>query len=174
MNYAKMVKEIIVSRKDNPVDLLQLGLGSEEYNYLQDLQYTYARTLNDVIPFLKKNMRVLEIGSLFGIVSVALKKSGVDVVATEFPLFHQSEKLQKIYFENNIAFDSVNLQEGKLPYSEGLFDAVIICEVIEHLNFNPVPVFQEINRVLKKNGIIYLAMPNQTALYKRAKHLFGR
>jgi SAM-dependent methyltransferase len=182
MNYAKLVNEIILSRKNNPVDLLQRGLGSEEYAYLLELQYTYTRTLNDLVPLInqinlknqRSNMRVLEIGSLFGVVSVALKKTGFDVVATEYPDFHQSKKLQKIYSENNIAFDSVNLLDGKLPYSDESFDAVIICEVIEHLNFNPIPVLQEINRVLKKNGIIYLAMPNQVNLYNRVKFLFGK
>ncbi len=174
MNYTKQVNEIIQTYENDPIDLLRLGAGADEYTYLQEMQYAYARTLNDVVPILKKKCQVLEIGSLFGVVSRVLKQADFEVTATDIPEFHQSEKLRELYRRNNIPFDSLDLRDGNLSYPSESFDAVIICEVIEHLNFNPLPVLQEINRVLKKNGVLYLAIPNQGWIMNRVKLLFGK
>ena len=62
----------------------------------------------------------------------------------------------------------------KLPYRSNSMDAVVMCEVLEHLNFNPLPVLLEINRVLKDNGIIYIGMPNQASLGNCLLLLFGK
>ena len=173
MNYKESIERIIEGYKTNPIDLLDIGEGENEYKYLNDLRYSYIRTVNDVVPLLAKGAKVLEIGALLGVVSIALKKEGFDVTATDIPEFHQSEKLQALYKSNGIVFDSVNLRNYKLPYPDEAFDAVIMCEVLEHLNFNPLPVIQEINRVLKKGGYIYVAMPNQVCIENRLKLLFG-
>ena len=47
-------------------------------------------------------------------------------------------------------------------------------EVLEHLNFNPLPVIYEINRVLKPGGLLYLALPNQVRLRNRLAMLRGK
>ena len=51
-------------------------------------------------------------------------------------------------------------------------DLVIACEVFEHLNFNPIPVIAEVNRILKVDGYFYLAMPNSSAFINRLRFLF--
>jgi len=173
MDYLKDINDIILSYKDNPIDLLGIGEGDNEYIYVNNLKYSYARTIKDVVPLLQKGGKILEIGSLFGVVSRALKQQGYAVTGTEIPEFHQSEKLRKLYNENGIAFDKINLRDYKLPYPDGSFDIVIICEVLEHLNFNPLPVLKEINRILKKDGYIYCAMPNQARIENRLKLIFG-
>jgi SAM-dependent methyltransferase len=174
MDYTEPVDDLIARFKEHPVDLLGIGAGEQEYAYLQELKHSYVRTLNDVDGFMKKNTHILEIGSLFGIVSLALKQSGYRITGCDIPEFQQSQNLRKIYAQQEIPFDAVNLRQYKLPYTDESFDAVIACEVLEHLNFNPLPVFQEINRVLKKGGILYLAMPNQACIDNRIKLLMGR
>ena len=169
-----LIDNIILSYKDNPIDLLKLGEGKNEYQYLQDLKYSYIRTVKDISSLLPKGAKVLEIGSLFGVVSIALKQSGFDVTGTEIPEFYASENLQKLYQKHGITFNQVNLRDYKLPYPDESFDAVVMCEVLEHLNFNPLPVLQEINRVLKKDGYLYIAMPNQASLDNRLKLLTGK
>lgn len=47
---------------------------------------------------------------------------------------------------------------GILPYNDNYFDAVIICDVLEHLE-NPATALNEIRRVLKNGGIFYFAVP---------------
>jgi 2-polyprenyl-3-methyl-5-hydroxy-6-metoxy-1,4-benzoquinol methylase len=174
MNYSNLIDDIILTYKDNPIDLLGIGAGESEYQYLQNLKYSYTRTIKDVVPLLKKNAKVLEIGSLFGVVSTALAQSGFSVTGTDIPEFHASVRLQALYSKHNIAFDKVNLHDYKLPYKDESFNMVIMCEVLEHLNFNPLPILKEINRVLKKDGFIYVAMPNQASIDNRLKLVTGR
>ncbi len=48
----------------------------------------------------------------------------------------------------------------KLPFNDSSFDTVVCWEVIEHIPKNTEPVmFKEINRVLKKTGVLYLSTP---------------
>jgi SAM-dependent methyltransferase len=60
-----------------------------------------------------------------------------------------------------------NLSELPLHFGDGDFDILICCEVVEHLNFNPLPVFLEFNRLLKTDGILYIGTPNQANIVKR-------
>lgn len=47
----------------------------------------------------------------------------------------------------------------KLPFEDGEFDVVLLVEVMEHV-FDPVFLLREISRVLKKDGILFCAVPN--------------
>jgi SAM-dependent methyltransferase len=51
---------------------------------------------------------------------------------------------------------------------------VVICETLEHLNFNPLPVLYEINRITKTGGFIYVGLPNHVFIKNRLKMLSGR
>ncbi|EKD62228.1 MAG: methyltransferase type 11, partial [uncultured bacterium] len=53
----------------------------------------------------------------------------------------------------------------KLPFSSNYFDAVFALEVLEHV-FEPVKVFQEVKRVLKKNGYALFLVPSDNFLFK--------
>lgn len=156
-DYNKLVDDIIVTYKDNPIDLLNIGAGDAEYQYLLCLRDAYVRTIKDTVPLLTEGAKVLEIGSLLGVVSIALTKLEFKVTGTDIPEFFASDKLQALYRKNSIAFDKINLHDYKLPYPDQSFDLVIMCEVLEHLNFNPLPVLQEINRILKPGAYIYIA-----------------
>lgn len=51
-----------------------------------------------------------------------------------------------------------NIQE-RLPYDDGMFDVVVMTEVIEHLLY-PWEVVREIRRVLRPGGTLLLSFPN--------------
>ena len=57
----------------------------------------------------------------------------------------------------------VNLEEERLPVPDGTYDLVLCLEVIEHLEKDPMAMLNEINRVLKEAGLIYLTTPNSTS-----------
>jgi SAM-dependent methyltransferase len=66
----------------------------------------------------------------------------------------------------------------KLPFKDNSIDTVIMGGVIEHLE-NPMAALREINRVLKKNGLLLMETPNPyflpiifSDLFMRLKHYF--
>jgi 2-polyprenyl-3-methyl-5-hydroxy-6-metoxy-1,4-benzoquinol methylase len=176
MNYDKIVQAVIEKHKDSPIDMMGIGDATGEYNYLSSSKDSYIRTVRDIDNLFKNsrsNTNILEIGSFLGPVSISLKKIGYNVCALDIPEFYRSSSLRTLYEKNDIPFTGLNLREYRLPYESNSFDVVIIYEVIEHLNFNPLPVLKEINRVIKKDGYIYIGMPNQSHIYKRVKLLLG-
>lgn len=56
--------------------------------------------------------------------------------------------------------------------TEASFDAVVACEVIEHL-YHPPVVFERINRALKPGGILVGSVPHAFNIQTRMKFLFG-
>jgi len=175
--YQQAVRNIIEYIKENPIDLINIGDQEGEYQYLLANEDAYSRTVADVcklFPGNRKKIKILEIGSFLGPVSLALKILGFDMYAYDIPEFQKNVRLKKLYKHYGVPFAGGNLRHYKLPYNDRFFDAVLICETMEHLNFNPVPVVYEINRVTKNGGFIYIEMPNQTRLANRVKMLFGK
>jgi SAM-dependent methyltransferase len=185
MKYTKIqVKEILrdiilnVYGK-NPIILKDLWDASGEKKYIDWLQSQYESILLDFNEIFSNNgthPRVLEICSFLGVVDIALAKLGFDVHTYDIPEFQNNTKLKKLYSEYNVhpAIGYIkDIWKTGLPYPNNYFDAVIFSEVIEHLNINPLPVFQELNRILKPDGILYITTPNQVNLFNRITIILG-
>jgi SAM-dependent methyltransferase len=177
MNYKKILSDVIEEHKVSPIDILKNGDALGEYTYLKSSEDSYIRTVRDIDNLCKTeraDRNILEIGSFLGPVSISLKRIGYNVSALDIPEFYNSASLRSLYQKSGIPFIGVNLRDYKLPYESDSFDVVIICEVIEHLNFNPLPVLKEINRVLKNGGYIYISTPNQSCFSNRKKLFIGK
>ncbi len=81
---------------------------------------------------------------------------------------------QKERFDRHgIKIATVRLQDYVLPFRDESFDAIVMCEVLEHLNFNPLPLIKEINRVGAPHSLFYLSLPNLVYYKNRLRFLFG-
>jgi len=86
-----------------------------------------------------------------------------------------NEKIKAIYLENQIHTASgylQNIPSTSLPFAKNSFDCVIMCEVLEHLNFNPLSVLKEINRVIRPGGFFYLTVPQSNPSQESRKISF--
>jgi SAM-dependent methyltransferase len=63
------------------------------------------------------------------------------------------------------------LQECR--FNKNTFDAVVLGAVLEHL-YNPAEVIQEIARILKPGGALFVDVPNERGLYFIAGNLYYR
>lgn len=147
----------------------------ETSTYLRRHRHEYVRTVADVVRHKPdaKNTRVMEIGAFFGTVCLSLAELGYQVTATDIPEYMDLPAQVQRYAKHGIATKGVRLQDYVLPFEDESFDVVIMCEVLEHLNFNPIPLLKEINRVLSKGGILYLSLPNYAQIRNRLKVLKG-
>lgn len=57
-----------------------------------------------------------------------------------------------------------------VPFEDGVFDVVYLMQVFEHLR-NPHLFMNELARVLRPGGILYLAIPNSRSFWRR---VFGK
>jgi len=164
----------------NPIILSDFWDDKGERNYIDFLRFQYEKILTDFNKIFNGNFeskRILEISSFLGVVDIALAKIGSEVYTYDIPEFQKNENLIELYLKFNIRPSSGYLKDvwqNGLTYPDNHFDAVILSEVIEHLNFNPLPLIQEINRILKKDGILYITTPNQVNLINRIKIISGR
>jgi len=172
-----IVERLIRETAAAPLDVYGTSEGHLEQAYLETVGYPYYRTVRDLLaifPNPNKLIRILEVGAYQGIVALALSKLGFTVEVFDAPDILKSKKLRERYDAAGILYEEGDLADGKLAFGDGRFDCVIICEVIEHLNFNPIPILAEINRTLKRDGYIYVGMPNQMRLRHRVNALIGR
>jgi len=118
-------------------------------------------------PYIKtfKHGRVLDVGCAYGLMlekfPKLFEKYGLDV--SEYAIAEARKRLGD-------AMLKVGEAEDFLPFPDDYFDVVICNDVIEHLE-QPIVALQNIKRVLKKGGILYLSTPNLTSLRKK---LFAR
>jgi SAM-dependent methyltransferase len=61
------------------------------------------------------------------------------------------------------AFVKCNVDDSPLPFPDEQFDAVVASHVIEHLS-RPMKLLDEIFRVLKVGGVLYLECPSDRSL----------
>lgn len=63
-----------------------------------------------------------------------------------------------------LRYDHFNTELDAFPYAEGSFDVVVYCEVIEHMQNDPLHCLAEIHRALRPGGVLVLSTPNVARL----------
>jgi glycosyltransferase involved in cell wall biosynthesis/SAM-dependent methyltransferase len=66
--------------------------------------------------------------------------------------------------EFHCTIDLFNCEIDRFPYADESFDTIISCELLEHLQRDPMHMMSEIHRVLKPNGTLVLTTPNAVSL----------
>lgn len=126
-------------------------------NYYGDLEWyrTFSQEVESYIKsylIINEDTKILEIGSGPAGALTFLNsnnKYAIDPLEDYF-----SSQKQYIEFRD----PRVNYKKGKgekLPYEENFFDLVILDNVLDHCE-NPQKVFDEVNRILKIGGFIFL------------------
>jgi SAM-dependent methyltransferase len=107
--------------------------------------------------------RVLDVGCLRGDGMMVLKKRGLDVQGLE-----PSPPAAEAAREKGLRVTCGDLQTARL--AEGSFDTVLMSQVLEHVA-DPVADLTEARRILRPEGLIWIACPNLDSLSRR---IFGR
>ena len=130
-------------------------------NKFNEIDEIYAEHLNRykaVLPFVK-NKKILDAACGVGYGSYILSKNGKQVYGIDID--EESIKYAKKNFNRkNLHFVKASIEN--LPFDNDFFDIVVSFETIEHVNEIMQNKFlNEIERVLKKEGILFISTPNK-------------
>ena len=101
---------------------------------------------------------VLEIGTAEGWLTKDLVQKSETVVSCDISMSYLKRAQ-----DAGIQAEFIRIDAHMLPFENGTFDCVVLTEVLEHV-FSPCRVLEEISRVMKKNGLLILSMPNNLSI----------
>jgi len=105
---------------------------------------------------------VLDCGAGHGAFTKELYENGYDVSACDlFPEIFYYDKLECKKADVTVS----------LPFEDDQFDAIVAMEIMEHIQDHEV-FFAESNRILKKDGAVYISTPNVLSLKSRIRYFF--
>lgn len=115
----------------------------------------------------KKFKHAVDVGGGYGRLSVVLRQYADKVTLAE-PSQQQID-ISKNFLKGKPAVETKFAQAEKLPFKDGSIDLAMVVRVIHHLP-NPVPAFEEIHRVLEKDGYFLIEFANYANFKNRIKH----
>ncbi|MDO8266068.1 MAG: class I SAM-dependent methyltransferase [Candidatus Saccharibacteria bacterium] len=115
----------------------------------------------------KKFKKAVDVGGGYGRLSVYLRQFADEVTLAE-PSQQQLD-IAKDYLKGKPKVISKLAQAEALPFKDEEVDLVLVVRVLHHLP-DPTPAFEEINRVLKKDGYFLLEFANNAHFKNRIKH----
>jgi SAM-dependent methyltransferase len=124
-------------------------------------RFCFNNTFNQVAKHVKGTGNVLDVGCAYGFMlqrfPESFQKFGIDV--SKYAIEMAKERLPTATFK-------VGNAEDELPFEEDFFDMILLRDVLEHLE-NPKVALENIQKVLKKDGILYITTPNLNTVRKK-------
>ncbi len=151
------------------------SLNKEEKEYFDFHQHRYQLTAEILFLLPKKTRpKLLDVGSAYMHVSSLASLMGYQVSALDLKDFTEVPWLKQRALKYDIELRQCNLSKERISWPDRAFDIVLLLETLEHFNFNPLPVLQEIYRVLRPGGCLILTTPNLFRLGNKIRILFNR
>ncbi|MGH9837796.1 MAG: methyltransferase domain-containing protein [Blastocatellia bacterium] len=155
----------------------------DERRYTMQHMRRFIGTLQRVPPPRATTDRLLELGSLLHIAPAIKKFTGyTEVSGGDF--WESDESGKKVSYETLMqrnggkelhTFDlhNFNVERDRFPFPDEHFRVVLCCELIEHLQSDPMHMLWECNRVLMNDGFLLLTTPNITSVRSIEGMLIG-
>lgn len=143
--------------------------GTEQENYGRDIVLSMVKDHSQ--KNISRKLRILDLGvgqgEDFLNIRNSFGKEMVDLYGVECwgPYIKEVKK-------KGINVFSADIERDQLPFKDAFFDVVIANQIIEHTK-EIFWIFSEISRVLKKDGIAIIGVPNLAALHNRILLLLG-
>ncbi len=119
--------------------------------------------LNFLVANIKKGTKVLNIGVGSGFLEKISVEKGVDIYSLD-PNSESIKRLQVLLGENKA---KVGYSQN-IPFEDNIFDAVVMSEVLEHLDDDVIrETINEIHRVLKPSGDFMGTVPHKEDLFEQ-------
>ena len=160
------------------VSILKLT-GEIENPWLTSQHVRYAETLKRLSEYRGEKTAALELGATRIFQYILSEKLGFqNVYGTKF----REKPDQPLTRPFSITIDgknvqstflTVNFEDEEMPLPNESLDLVLCCEVIEHMDVDPMFLMAELNRALKPGGTLFLTTPNSASSQNVWKILNG-
>ncbi|NLK94081.1 MAG: methyltransferase domain-containing protein [Clostridiales bacterium] len=139
-------------------DLLKIN--SEKFSDKWGFSSTYSTCIrfdvvDNIIEEKDKKFKILEIGSATGATLLNIKSRYKNAEIYGIDIDEGAIKICECFANAKV----VNVETEEIPFNEGLFDYIIMPDVLEHLR-NPEEVLGKVKRCLKDDGKIIISIPN--------------
>ncbi|MSS70588.1 MAG: methyltransferase domain-containing protein [Candidatus Latescibacteria bacterium] len=121
-----------------------------------------------ILEWVGSGKRVLDIACNDGRESERLIRAGNEVYGIEI-----SEDVARLAEQKGVKMSVLDVEEEDLPFPDGFFDAIIACEIIEHL-VDTDRFLRQVRSKLKDHGTLVLSTPNLASLGRRFLLLRGK
>ena len=146
----------------------------ERSNSPEDLAYfnlherRFSATASRVIDLVPSGAEILDVGGHYLHLSSVLALLGFRVSAVDVPahstLSFVKERAARMGISLYVAGGD-SIAEGQfLGADVDRFEAVLFCEILEHITFNPIAFWRRIHGLLRPGGMILLTTPNSLKL----------
>jgi 2-polyprenyl-3-methyl-5-hydroxy-6-metoxy-1,4-benzoquinol methylase len=124
-------------------------------------RFAFNNSFKQVSKYFDTSGNVLDVGCAYGFmlqrVPDSFNKFGMDI--SDHAIEEAKKRVPTATFK-------VWNAEDELPFDEDFFDMILLNEVLEHLE-SPDAALENIWRVLKKDGILYITTPNLNIVRKK-------
>ncbi len=130
-------------------------------------RYRFAREVMAKLSLSRTPLRVLDVGSGYGIGLRELLDHKINVVAVDI------ERNCTKYVHHSVSptmIDVVTCDALMLPFRRGAFHAVLVMDIIEHVH-DPEKLLRETCRVVKPPGLLILSTPNKSVVRHNPHHV---
>ena len=135
-----------------------------KFKILHDIQPFRIKYIQEILNKNKLNKtKILDIGCGGGLISEEVSKLGADVTGIDF--VKENIKVAKMHAKKNNLNINYIVKDFEKEKITSKFDAIIIFEVLEHLN-DWESFLKKIRLNLKKNGILIISTINKNLISK--------
>ncbi|MFT3897709.1 MAG: methyltransferase domain-containing protein [Thermomonas sp.] len=113
-----------------------------------------------------KGTRVLDVGAHWLHQALLFALDGYQVTASDFGAQLRRPNVVRLAAAHGIELVANDDLEHPTAFShlpDGAFDVILFGEIIEHITFNPIPMWREFHRLLAPGGRIVVTTPNYYA-----------
>jgi SAM-dependent methyltransferase len=149
------------------VDYIMSFIGDPaERDYTMQHMRRFLATINRIPPPQSSTDRLLELGSLLHVAPAIKKFTGYhEVFCADFwesdkELTYESVMQRQGPEVHSFELRNFNVERDQFPYPDNHFRVVLCCELLEHLQSDPMHMLWECNRVLMDDGFLLLTTPN--------------
>ena len=138
--------------------------------YLEASRERFAFDLDYAKQFFGPQVPVLDVACIPLVLLKALIAAGFDAQGVDIDPTRYRTAVAKL----GVQVARCNIERDALPFDDETFGGVVFNEIFEHLRFDPIFTVGEVNRVMKKNGVLLVSSPNPHSLEGHIRYLFNR